>query len=286
MYAEKAVVQVLGDLKVQTRFYPNPRSNSTIILVNGSLATSASFHQALRFLQPLFNVVLFDQPYCGMSRPHNKSLRMLGKEDEALILLDLIEHFRADQVMSFSWGAVSTLLALAQRPARIKRAVISSFSPVLNRSMMDYLITGQECLAACDRHKIATLINDTIGKHLPPLFKRCNFRHISTLEVHEYAQMLHHIRQVLNLDPDRYMQCVGNIDVPLLFLNGELDEYTTPTDALYFADLARRSEYITIRNAGHFLETEHKTAWDDMREAVERFLLAPDAEDVRLAMVS
>lgn len=286
MYAEKAVVQVHGDLKVQTRFYPNPRSNSTIILVNGSLATSASFHQALRFLQPLFNVVLFDQPYCGMSRPHNNALRMLGKEDEALILLDLIEHFRADQIMSFSWGAVSTLLALAQRPARIKRAVISSFSPVLNRSMMDYLITGQEYLAACDRHKIATLVNDTIGRHLPPLFKRCNFRHISTLEVHEYAQMLHHIRQVLNLDADRYMQCVGNIDVPLLFLNGELDKYTTPTDALYFSDLARRSEYVTIRNAGHFLESEHQTAWEDVREATERFLLAPDAEDVRLAMVS
>lgn len=285
MYAEKAVVQVQGDLKVQTRFYPNPRSNSTIILVNGSLATSASFHQALRFLQPLFNVVLFDQPYSGTSRPHNPSLPMLGKEDEALILLDLIEHFRADQVMSFSWGAVSTLLALAQRPARIKRAVISSFSPVLNRPMMDYLVSGQECLAAGDRHKIATLVNDTIGKHLPPLFKRCNFRHVSTLEEHEYAQMLFHIRQVLSLDADRYMQCVGNIDVPLLFLNGELDEYTTPTDALYFADLARRSEYITIRNAGHFLETEHKTAWDDMREAVERFLLAADADDVRLAMV-
>lgn len=286
MYAEKAVVQVRGDLKVRTRFYPNPRSNSTIILVNGSLATSASFHSALRFLQPLFNVVLFDQPYCGSSRPHNPSLPMLGKEDEALILLDLIEHFRADQLMSFSWGAVSTLLALAQRPARIKRAVISSFSPVLNRPMMDYLVSGQAYLAACDRHKIATLVNDTIGKHLPPLFKRCNFRHISTLEVHEYAQMLHHVRQVLSLDADRYMQCVGNIDVPLLFLNGELDEYTTPTDALYFADLARRSEYITIRNAGHFLENEHKTAWDDTREATERFLLAPDAEDVRLAMVS
>lgn len=286
MYAEKAVVRVQGDLKVHTRFYPNPRSDSTIILVNGSLATSASFHQALRFLQPLFNVVLFDQPYCGQSRPYNKSLQMLGKEDEALILLDLIEHFRADQVMSFSWGAVSTLLALAQRPARIKRAVISSFSPVLNREMLDYLTRGQECLATCDRYRIATLVNDTIGKHLPPLFKRCNFRHISTLEVHEYAQMLHHIRQVLSLDADRYMQCVGNVDIPLLFLNGELDKHTTPTDALYFADLARRSEYVTIRNAGHFLESEHQTAWEDVREAVERFLLPGEAEAARrLAMV-
>lgn len=274
MYAEKAVVRVQGDLKVQTRFYPHPSSESTIILVNGSLATCASFNQALRFLSPLFNVVLFDQPYSGASRMLNRALPMLDMEDEALILLDLIEHFRADQVMSFSWGGVSTLLALAQRPARIQRAVISSFSPLLNEPMLDYLKRGREYIAACDRYQIATLVNETLGEHLPPAIKRNNFRHIASLEMPEYAQMLHHIRQVLSLDTGRYMQCVGNVDVPLLFLNGELDRFTTPQDALYFADLARRSEYVTIRNTGHYLEQEHESARQDVRQAVERFLLA------------
>lgn len=273
MYAEKAVVRAHGGLKVQTRFYPHPSSTSTIILVNGSLATCVSFNSALRFLSAQFNVVLYDQPYSGASRVHNRALTILDTEDEALILLDLIEYFRADQVMSFSWGGVATLLALAQRPERIQRAVISSFSPILNEPMLDYLQRGQEYMAACDRHRIATLVNETIGAHLPPMFKRCNFRHISSLEVHEYAQMLHHIRQILQLDTNRYMQCVENVDVPLLFLNGELDQYTTPTDALYFADLARHSEYVNIRNTGHFLEMEHQTAWEDVRMAVERFLL-------------
>lgn len=285
MYAEKAVVRVHGDLKVQTRFYPHPSSHSTIILVNGSLATCVSFNPALRFLSTLFNVVLYDQPYSGASRVHNRSLAMLDTEDEALILLDLIEYFRADHVMSFSWGGIATLLALAQRPERIQRAVISSFSPFLNGPMLDYLQRGQEYMAACDRHRIAALVNETLGAHLPPMFKRCNFRHISTLEVHEYAQTLHHIRQVLQLDTHRYMQCVANVDVPLLFLNGELDEYTTPTDALYFADLARRSEYVKIRNTGHFLETEHQTAWQDVRLAVERFLL-DKKETLRLRKAS
>lgn len=274
MYAEKAVVRVHNELKVQTRFYPHPSSDRTLILVNGSLATCASFSQALRYLRPLFNVVVYDQPYAGASRIHNRSQAMIGMEDEALILLELIEYFRADQLMSFSWGGVPALLALAQRPERIQRAVIGSFSPILNTSMLAYLKSAQQYLAACDRHKIASLVNDTIGKHLPPMFKRCNFQHVSTLEVHEYAQMLHHIRQVLKLDTGRYMQCVGNVDVPLLFINGELDEYTSPNDALYFADLARRSEYVKIRNTGHFLELEHQTAWEDTRQAVEQFLLA------------
>lgn len=274
MYPEKAVVRVHGDVKVQTRFYPHPSSDSTVLLVNGSLATCAAFSQTLRYLRPLFNVVVYDQPYAGASFVHNRSLPMLGMEDEALILLDLIEHFRADQLMSFSWGGVSTLLALAQRPERIQRAVIGSFSPILSPAMLDYLQRAQQHLVRYDRHGIAHLVNETLGQHLPPAYKRNNFRHIAALEVHEYAQMSRHIRQVLTLDTSRYMQCVGNVDVPLLFLNGELDEYTSPTDALYFADLARRSEYVQIRNTGHFLEMEHQTAWEDVRQAVEGFLLA------------
>lgn len=277
MYAEKAVVRVHRDLKVHTWFYPNPASDTTIILVNGSLATSAAFGQTLRYLQPLCNVVLFDQPYSGHSRPHNPSLPLIGKEDEALILLDLIEHFRADQVMSFSWGGVATMLALAQRPARIRRAVVTSFSPILNPHMQDYLSRGRMHLAACDRQAVAMLINDTIGEYLPPLYKRCNFRHVSSLEEHEYSQMLFHVRQVLELDAGQYMSCVRNIDIPLLFINGAWDKYTSAEDARCFGELASDARFVSIAHTGHFLEMEHKTALQDTRAAVAGFVLGDTA---------
>lgn len=281
MYAEKAVIRVHRDLQVHTWFYPNPASETTIILVNGSLATSASFGQTLRYLQPLCNVVLFDQPYSGHSRPHNPSLPLIGKEDEALILLDLIEHFQADQVMSFSWGGVATMLALAQRPSRIQRAVISSFSPILNPHMQDYLTRGKTHLAACDRQAIAMLINDTIGEHLPSLYKRCNFRHVSSLDEHEYSQMLFHIRQVLELDAGQYMSCVRNIDIPLLFINGAWDKYTSVEDARSFGRLATNARFVSVAHTGHFLEMEHKTAMQDTRAAVEGFVLGEPARVAR-----
>tara|TARA_R110000851_G_scaffold287690_1_gene441736 strand:- start:4153 stop:5028 length:876 start_codon:yes stop_codon:yes gene_type:complete len=274
MYAEKAVIRVHRDLQVHTWFYPNPAAESTIILVNGSLATSASFGQTLRYLRPLFNVVLFDQPYSGHSRTHNSNHLLIGKEDEALILLDLIEHFRADQVLSFSWGGVATMLALAQRPDRIKRATITSFSPIINPAMHDYLSRGKTYLAACDRQQIGNLINETIGEHLPPLFKRCNFRHVSSLDEHEYAQMLLHIRQVLDLDSSQYMSCVSNIDIPLLFVNGSWDKYTSAEDALQFGKLASRAQFASIAHTGHFLDLEHKTAWQDTKAVVEAFILS------------
>lgn len=286
MYAEKSVVRVHRDLKVLTTLYPNPRTSETIILVNGSLATSASFNQSVRYLLPIFNVVLFDQPYQGQSRQHNPGMAMIDKQDEALILLDLIEQFRADHVLAFSWGSVATLLALAQRPERIRSAVINSFSPVLNPDMQNYLDRAQQCLAACVRHAIGELINETIGEHLPSLFKRCNFLHVSSLEEFEYAQMLMHVRQVRELDASQYMSCFGHIDVPLLFVNGKWDRYASPEDARQFATLASQSEFATIAHTGHFLELEHKTALQDVQAAVERFLLRGRMQkgETRLAM--
>ena len=287
MYAEKALIRVHRDLKVHTCFYPNPTTAATIILVNGSLATSVSFNASLKYLRPLFNVVVYDLPYQGQSRAHNLKLPLIGKEDEALILLELIEHFRADHLLAFSWGSVAALLALAQRPARINKAIISSFSPVLNAPMLDYLSRARAALGACDRQAIGNLLNDTIGEHLPPLFKRCNFRHVSALEEFEYAQMLYHIRQVAGLDCDRFMSCVENVGAQLLFINGELDRYTSPADARLFSHMAPQSQFATIRHTGHFLELEHKTAWQDVKQAVERFVLEEDVAEgeQRMAMV-
>jgi pimeloyl-ACP methyl ester carboxylesterase len=151
--------------------------------------------------------------------------------------------------------------------------VVSSFSPILNTAMQGYLDRAQHCLAACDRRAIGELINGTIGEHLPSLFKRCNFRHVSSLEAFEYAQMLMHVRQVRELDAGQYMSCVGNIDVPLLFVNGEWDRYAPPKDARQFAGLAPQSEFAAIAHTGHFLELEHKTALQGVRAAVEGFLL-------------
>lgn len=121
MRPEIAVLDIQGQYRVYTEFYRADAAEKTIILVNGSMATTASFAQTVKNLYPQFNVVLYDQPYAGRSKAHNKHEKMLTKEVEGLILLELIDHFAAEHVMSFSWGGAPTLLALAQRPRRIER---------------------------------------------------------------------------------------------------------------------------------------------------------------------
>lgn len=272
MRPEIAVLDIQGQYRVYTELHRAQGAEKTIILINGSLATTASFAQTVRNLHPQFNVVLYDQPYAGKSKPHNRHERLLSKETEAHILLELIEHFRADHVMSFSWGGACTLLALAHQPRLVQKAIVSSFSPVINEPMRDYLERGCQYLAACDRYQVGNLVNDTIGKHLPSLFKRFNYRHVSSLDSHEYAQMHFHINQVLDHDLARALKAARNIDIPVLFINGDRDEYTTVEDARQFSQHVRRSQFSVIRDAGHFLDMEHKAACEDTRSAMLGFL--------------
>ncbi|RJG09315.1 alpha/beta hydrolase [Pseudomonas cavernicola] len=272
MKPETAIVEIHKKYKVYTERYLNDAADKTIILVNGSLATTASFAQTVRYLQPRFNVILYDQPYAGQSRPHNRHGQPIRKEDEAEILLELIEHFCADHVLSFSWGGAATLLALAQRPRRIEKAVINSFAARINTPMRDYLESGLSFLQACDRFNVGRLVNTTIGKHLPSLFKRFNYRHVSSLAEHEYMQLHFHIREVLTQDTQCYVACADAIEVPLLFVNGEWDEYTSAEDARLFAGHVRQCQFRTIKNTGHFLDMEHKAAWHDTQQALLGFL--------------
>ncbi|RBL66565.1 alpha/beta hydrolase, partial [Pseudomonas sp. MWU13-2625] len=152
MRPEIAVLDIQGQYRVYTEFYRADAADKTIILVNGSLATTASFAQTVKNLHPQFNVVLYDQPYAGRSKAHNRHERMLTKEVEGQILLELIEHFAAEHVLSFSWGGAAALQALSQRPRRIEKAVISSFSPVINEPMRDYLERGVDYLGSRDGH--------------------------------------------------------------------------------------------------------------------------------------
>ena len=197
---------------------------------------------------------------------------MLTKEVEGQILLELIDHFAAEHVMSFSWGGAATMIALAHRPRRIEKAVISSFSPVINEPMRDYLERGVDYLGNLDRDRVGHLVNDTIGKHLPSLFKRFNYRHVSTLAEHEYGQMHFHISHVLNSDRLCYLKAAKQIDVPVLFMNGEWDEYTAASDARLFGNHVQHSTFSTIQATGHFLDMEHKAACRDSREVLLGFL--------------
>ena len=146
MKSETGIITVLGKYSVYFEHHKKDGAAKTAIMVNGALATTTSFSQSIRNLRDHVNIVLFDLPFAGRSREHNTSSSVLTKDDEVEILLYLIERFSVNYMISASWGGVSALLSLARRPPTIEKAVILSFSPVINSAMHSYMVHGSPFL--------------------------------------------------------------------------------------------------------------------------------------------
>lgn len=260
MEAETGVLNVLGKYRIYFEYHQNQAASKTAIMVNGALATTTSFSQSMRNLKDHANIVLFDLPFAGRSRQHNINDGILTKEDEVEILLQLIERFNVNYLVSASWGGVSSLLALVRRPPTMEKAVILSFSPVINKAMHDYMADALGFLHERDISGAAQLLNRTVGKYLPRLLTAHNYQYLLSMIEGNEQQILFHINQIFELDQSRYVHRFAEIEVPVLFINGELDEYTTPQDVRALAQFMKYSHFAVIPGAGHFLDLESTQA--------------------------
>jgi pimeloyl-ACP methyl ester carboxylesterase len=245
-------------------------------MVNGALATTTSFSQTIRNLKDHVNIILFDLPFAGRSREHNAGNGVLTKDDEVEILLNLIERFNVNYLISASWGGVSSLLSLSRNPPTVEKAVILSFSPVINEAMYNYMTNARRFLCEQDIPGGAHLLNSTVGKYLPRLLKAHNHQYLLSMVQGNERQIMFHIDQIFELDQSQYVNCFAAINVPVLFINGALDEYTTTEDVRSIAQYIRQSQFAVIPDAGHFLDLESTQARRAAGEIKRRFLLGTD----------
>lgn len=254
---ETGVLTTPGRYSIHFEYHYNVGAKKTVVMVNGALATTTSFSQTIRNFKDHANIVLFDLPFAGRSRDLNRHASgILSKDDEVEILLYLIEYFEVHFIVSASWGGVATLLSLTQRPPSIEKAVIRSFSPVINDAMHKYMVDARQFLRDGDIAGGAELLNRTVGKYLPRLLKTHNHQYLLSVIQGNEPQILFHIDQIFHLDRWKYIDQFASIDVPILFVNGALDEYTTADDARSLSRHIRRSQFAVIPEAGHFLELE------------------------------
>jgi pimeloyl-ACP methyl ester carboxylesterase len=267
-----------GKYSIYFEYHKKEGTNKTAIMVNGALATTTSFSQSIRNLKDHVNIVLFDLPFAGQSREHNTNTSgVLSKDDEVEILLYLIDHFEVNFMISASWGGVSALLSLARRPPTIEKAVILSFSPVINQAMHSYMVNARRFLCDQDIPGGAQLLNSTVGKYLPRLLKAHNYHYLLAMVQGNEQQIMFHIDQIFALDQSNYVDHFAAIDIPVLFVNGALDEYTTSEDVRSLAKYIKYSQFAVIPDAGHFLDLESSKARRAAGEMERTFLFGGDS---------
>jgi rhamnosyltransferase subunit A len=277
MKSETGMISVFGKYLIHFEYHKKEGANKTAILVNGALATTTSFSPTIRNLKDHVNIVLFDLPFSGRSREHNNnSSGVLSKDDEVEILLYLVEHFDVNFMISASWGGVSSLLSLARRPPTIEKAVIGSFSPVINDAMYSYMVNARRFLCDQDIPGGAQLLNSTVGKYLPRRLQAHNYQYLLSMVQGNEQQIMFHIDQIFELDHRNYIDHFAAIDVPVLFVNGALDQYTKTEDVRSLTKHIKYSQFAVIPDAGHFLDLESSRARRAAGEIMRGFLFGRD----------
>jgi rhamnosyltransferase subunit A len=122
----------------------------------------------------------------------------------------------------------------------------------------------------------AQLLNSTVGKYLPRLLKAHNYEYLLSMVQGNEEQIMFHIDQIFELDQSQYVDRFAAIEVPVLFINGALDEYTTAEDVRSLAQYIRYSEFAVIPEAGHFLDLEGTQTRRTTGEIMRGFLLGRD----------
>ncbi|MBJ2064354.1 alpha/beta fold hydrolase [Serratia odorifera] len=259
MKPETEIVRV-GEWQVYVERYIYPGVTESVICVNGALSTTLAFRNCVKNFKNRVNVILFDLPFIGKSRPHNRLSRPLPKSEEVVILHTLIEQYQPSYILSVSWGGLAALMALSARPSSIRKAVVASFSTRITPAMQNYIERAKMLLDERRNHDVATLLNDEVGKYLPGLLKQANHEHIKNLDHETYRQASFHIGQISSLRHEDYVEIFRKIETPIMFVNGERDEYTTAQDIREIGNYIRDCDFITVPEAGHFLDMESRPA--------------------------
>lgn len=253
----------------------NPE-RKTVLLVNGALSTTRSFARTSKCLAEHFNVLMFDLPFSGYSREHNGELDLVTKDDEVQMLRALVERFEVNHLVSASWGGISTLLTLAHNPPSIESSVVMALAPNLNQAMLEYVERVRVLIERDDKSAIGHLLNETVGKYLSPRLKHNNHHHLSSMATTEYRQARFHIHQVLGLGDGNYLPALRQIETPVHFLNGLLDEYTPAPEAQLFGQYVRHSSFSTAEHTGHLLDLESREAANAVHRVLIDYLVGKD----------
>ncbi|SFH84568.1 rhamnosyltransferase subunit A [Paraburkholderia megapolitana] len=275
MPVEKVAVRLANSFHVHVERHIFHADRDSVILINGALATTASFGQTIKYMSAHHNVLCFDLPYAGQSRQHNKRSFLLSKDDEVDILLELIHRYKPGYLCSVSWGGLAALLALSRGASSIRRAAICSFSPYLNDAMVRYITTARDLLSRGENKAAAHLLNDTVGRNLPRIVKLLNYRYLTSLPKEEQDQVAFHVDQILALQPDVYLPQMSNIRCQVKFINGMLDEHTTARDIRQISTYVKGAQFAAIPDAGHFLDLEGRSQAAAVRDEILGFYGEP-----------
>jgi len=271
--SSRHVLRTSNGFNIQVKAISRPDSGGRgqLLLVNGAFASMRTSRSVWCMLSR-YDLVLYDLPHVGSSKPHNDPDRPITVPDEVTILADIAAHYRPRYLVAMSCGGAAALLALAERQLPVEKIVICSFSDRLGDPMRGLLRSLRTCLVAGRWDMAAALLNDTLGEYLHRALKRSNHAHLSGFLEAEQAHILRHVDQMLRVDRLVLDEVLPRVASATLFIDGALDVYTPVSDATRMAAQIPGGHVSVMANMGHFLGVESRSKRALVSRAIENFI--------------
>ncbi len=264
----KILRPLYSKMKLFHKIYANPDSTEYLFILHGLFGMLDNWHNMARKLSAHFNVVTVDQRNHGQS-PHSDAMSF---ELMAQDLADLMDHIGIEKatILGHSMGGKTAMKIADLHPDKIEKLIVVDIAPkkykpghtayfnafnTIDFSKCETRKEADNALAAIESNigirqfLLKNLDKADVGYHLKFNLKPIEAFYPKMIDVMEFQWI---------------------ISISTLFICGEKSGYITENDTLTIGETFTDSEFINIKNAGHWVHAEQPKAFE---KAVLEFLI-------------
>lgn len=239
-----------------------------LLIIHGLFGSSDNWRSMARYFSKFFQVISLDLRNHGQS-PHSDEQDFTLMAEDVLAVCDALDINKA-QVLGHSLGGKVAMQFAALYPQRVDKLVVVDISPrqyfSQHTPMMDTMM-ALEMRQYSSRTEIDEALSASISDKTVRQFLLMNLQSDETgfswrinlpALKHNYQKLMAAVCETTQLD------------LPSLFIYGELSEYVSTEDRTLIKQHFTQAEFVAIAKAGHWVHAEKP---QQFKQVVEEFLV-------------
>lgn len=260
----------LGRFIVPYRIYGEAKK--TIVCISGAKQTMAAWRSFVSHFVSDYSVVLFDMPGQGRASILSGSLGISFDEQVDVLYNVINETNRNGTVIlaAASWGTIISAAIASRYPELVDKMILGSFGAKPSKEVIDIIRAGQSLFDGNKTEKIAPLMIERFGQHIPDTQKKQMINQFRDMSREQFVSFYEHCEFVGQAsDIEEYIE-LGKITASTLILSGEYDAILDQDDIEKASSKIPDCEYRMIPGAGHFLHWERSEILHTYSEFLDR----------------
>lgn len=245
-------------------YYKSFGSGTPLFILHGLLGSGDNWHTLAKRFAEDYQVIIPDARNHGRSF-HDEEVSFPLMAGDTLRLMEQLNINQANFI-GHSMGGKSLMYFTNENPDKVLKQIIVDIAPKTYNGGHEYIFSAMEKVTLDEiesRSDAENLISEYITDPDVMYFILKNLKR--TAEGYEWKPNLSAITDgYKNILVDVYPKQEHSIDVPTLFMKGELSNYIQSEDYALIEKYYNDVQFVTIPNSGHWLHAEQPDLFYDI----------------------